>query len=409
MSARRIALAALAALTALAATSLLLAGCASDNPHRFAKAKQVMATAPANIRPTETPPPAPETAQRELVPKAPVVPTLVLLSKAVDEPLAVIEAPSHSGRLWVADKGGKVVSIAADGAGPVETVLDLSDEVSGDSEQGLLSMALSPTGNELIASWTNIDGDSRVAGFAVRGDTVDKATRRSIFELHQPYANHNGGHVVFGPDGALYLGLGDGGSADDPAGNGQNPATQLGKMLRFSPLDRQPETWLLGLRNPWRFSFDRLTGDLWIGDVGQNRIEEIDLLKADPAGTGRGANLGWNAFEGSERFDKRTPTPAQMVPPLFEYRHEGGACSITGGFVYRGRLLRSSLWGAYVYADYCLADLWSLTVSANGLVTATPFEFQVPEGRIASFAETGSGELLVLTVSPGAIYRLTAR
>ncbi len=250
--------------------------------------------------------------------------------------------------LYVAEKTGRVVALAP-GSDP-RVVLDLSDRVSLGSEQGLLGLAFSPDGRFLYVDFTDVDGDTNVTEFAFDDGAADPASERRVLFVEQPYSNHNGGELVFGPDGYLYVGLGDGGSAGDPMGNAQSLSTLLGKLLRISPRPSKgepyaippdnpfvgrdgarPEIWAYGLRNPWRFSFDAATGDLWIGDVGQSASEEIDL---EPAGSHGGSNFGWDRLEGTHPFEG-SPAPGS-IPPVFEYGHGDGSCSVTGGYVYRG-------------------------------------------------------------------------
>lgn len=331
-------------------------------------------------------------------------------------PLAVVTSPS--GQWWVAEKQGRVLEVdPATGAVGGTALLDLSAEVSTGGEQGLLGMAISPDERRLYLSFTDPDGTSQLVEYPLVNGRPDRSARRNVLELEQPFANHNGGQVTFGPDGFLYLGFGDGGSAGDPAGNGQNLDVWLGKLLRIDPTGSPyaipadnpfargggaPEIWASGLRNPWRFSFDRATGDLWIGDVGQNELEEIDLLPRT-AGWGRGANLGWNAFEGTARYDDDTPIPPGHVAPIHEYEHADGACSVTGGYVYRGRRI-PALVGWYVYADYCQDRIEALRVDGPGEVEVRTVA--TVTGKVASFAETDDGELLILTTDPGQILRL---
>ncbi|MDH4145295.1 MAG: PQQ-dependent sugar dehydrogenase [Acidimicrobiia bacterium] len=352
------------------------------------------------------------------VPLDPPALGLVTVSEEVEAPMAIVVPERDS--LWVADKGGEVVELDARSGERRSTLLDLRGEVSTGSEQGLLGMALAPDGDALYLNYTGTDGTSFVDEFPLVSGRPDATARRAVLRLDQPFGNHNGGHLTFGPDGYLYLGFGDGGSAGDPAGNAQNPGVLLGKILRIDPSGGEPyaipadnpyaaaggaapEIWLLGVRNPWRFSFDRDTGDLWIGDVGQNEREEIDLLPRI-SGWGRGANLGWAAFEGTERFDRDTPEPAEHTPPVHEYLHPDG-CSITGGFVYRGTAL-PALHGWYVYADYCQPELLGFGLGGDGSRRSEALGVEVPNGRIASFAEDLDGELFVLTIDQGRIYRL---
>ena len=254
-----------------------------------------------------------------------------------DEPVALVD---RGGTLYVAEKGGRVLALT--GGEPLE-VLDMTDLTESAGERGLLGLAFSPDGTLLYASYTNNDGDSRVDEYAMGAGpegTADPATRREVLALDQPYGNHNGGHILFGPDGLLYLGYGDGGSAGDPERRGLDPGTLLGKLLRIDPRPNGdtpytipadnpfadgaaalPEIWSAGLRNPWRFSFDPATGDLWIGDVGQNAVEEIDLVTA-AQGAGRGTDFGWSAFEGTDRYNDDQESPNHW-PPIYEYRHDG--------------------------------------------------------------------------------------
>ncbi len=339
-----------------------------------------------------------------------------MVSGGLDTPLAVVLAPG--GGWWVAEKAGRVVSVDP-GTGAVDepAVLDLSGEVSNGGEQGLLGLALNPAGSRLYVSYTDPEGTSRIDEYPVVGGRPNPAGKRNVLVVDQPFANHNGGHITFGPDGYLYVGFGDGGSAGDPEGNGQNPDALLGKLLRIDPAGSPytvpadnpfvrgggaPEIWASGLRNPWRFSFDRASGDLWIGDVGQNELEEIDLLPRTD-GWGRGANLGWDAFEGTARYDDETPIPAGHVAPVYEYEHSDGGCSVTGGFVYRGRRV-PALSGWYVFADYCVDRIEALAVRGPGDVEVRTVA-TVP-GKVVSFAEDADGELLILTTSPGQILRL---
>ena len=221
----------------------------------------------------------------------------------------------------------------------------------------------------------------------------------------QPYENHNGGQLAFGPDGLLYVGMGDGGSGGDPENRAQDLSSRLGKLLRLD-VDTPGADWEmvgLGLRNPWRFSFDRETGDLWIGDVGQNAIEEVDFVAADQVGELH--NFGWDVFEGSEPFEDKPLTPSgAVVEPIAEYTHDEG-CSVTGGFVYRGAAVRRQAWGRYFYGDYCSGTIWSVaregrTVSRRG------HPFEVPD--LTSFAEDLEGELYILSAG-GTIFRLVPR
>ena len=264
-------------------------------------------------------------------------------------PVAELEQPiamavrSGDRALYVAEKTGQVVALTP-GSDP-RVVLDLTDRVSLGSEQGLLGLAFSPDGRFLYVDFTDGNGDTNVSEFAFGDDGADPASERGVLFVDQPFSNHNGGELVFGPDGYLYVGLGDGGSAGDPMGNAQSLSTLLGKLLRISPRPSKgepyaippdnpfvgrdgarPEIWAFGLRNPWRFSFDAATGDLWIGDVGQDAWEEIDV---EPAGSDGGSNFGWDRLEGTHPFEGSPPPDA--IPPVYEYAHGDGSCAVTGG------------------------------------------------------------------------------
>jgi glucose/arabinose dehydrogenase len=332
----------------------------------------------------------------------------------LEQPLA-LAVRAGDPALFVAEKTGRVVAI--DGT-ELRTVLDISDRISLGSEQGLLGLAFSPDGDFLYVDYTDVTGDTHVAELQVRNGVADPATLRDVLIVDQPFRNHNGGAVAFGPDGHLYVALGDGGSAGDPMGNGQSISTLLGKLLRIDPRptdgapygvpednpfvgveDARPEIWALGLRNPWRFSFDRETGDLWIGDVGQNAWEEIDL---EPAGSAGGTNFGWNVFEGDAPFAEASQA-SETEPPNYVYPNESGrTCAVTGGYVYRGRAI-PSLVGAYVFADFCLGRLEYLRMEDERPVEHGVLGPVVP--NLASFGEDADGELYVLSLS-GTVQRL---
>ena len=315
----------------------------------------------------------------------------------LDQPIDLTTRAGHDG-LFIAEKGGRIRHVSAVGAAPAP-VLDISDDVSEGAEQGLLGITFAPDGSQLYVHYTNRDGDTRVDELAM-GDAptaVDTATRRTVLEADQPYANHNGGRLTFGPDGLLYLGLGDGGAGGDPEDNGQDPDALLGKILRFDPAGGEPERWAIGLRNPWRFSFDRQTGDVWVGDVGQNAWEEIDLI---PAGTPAGVNLGWNRFEGTHPYEGDDSRDGLLFP-VHEYGRDEGR-SVVGGFVYRGR---NSAWhGVYFFADTYTAGLRVLRDSGDG-IEERDLGHEVPGGLVSSFGEDADGELYVLSLD-GGVFRL---
>ncbi|HYF45623.1 MAG TPA: PQQ-dependent sugar dehydrogenase [Acidimicrobiales bacterium] len=338
------------------------------------------------------------------------------------EPIAMAVRPGEDERVYVAERAGVVRDLSLED-GSSEVVLDISQETTVESERGLLGLAVHPSGEHLYVSFTNADGDSRIVEYAIAEDgTLDESSRRIVFAQDQPFPNHNGGHVTFGPDGYLYVGLGDGGNRGDPLQAGQDRSQLLGSLLRIDPRGgggsayavpsdnpyvgqegARPEVWLKGVRNPWRFSFDRATGDLWIGDVGQNVVEEIDLLPAeDGRGAGRGANLGWNELEGDRPFEDGV-APEGAVPPVFTYTHADGSCSVTGGYVYRGSEI-PALFGAYVFTDYCTGVLTALEVEGGRVVDDVPL-LPDPVNGVISFGEGPDGELYVLT-QPGQVARL---
>jgi hypothetical protein len=302
--------------------------------------------------------------------------------------------------------------------------LNLAGEVSDGFEQGLLGMVFSPDGRTLYVHYTNTDGDTVVESYRINNNQVDTSSRRLVFTTPQPYANHNGGQLAIGPDGFLYVGLGDGGGAGDPDGNGQDPFTPLGAILRLDPDGADdgatyavppgnpfargggaPEVWTWGLRNPWRFSFDSGTGDLWIGDVGQSDIEEINLLRATNGPAGRGVNLGWPLREGTLAFGGNdVPAGADLVDPVFEYRHGDGACSVTGGYVYRGTAI-PDLEGMYIFGDWCDPQLRGL-IATDGVITAEgTLGLEVPQ--LTSLGQDRAGELWLLS-QEGKVWQLVA-
>ena len=289
-----------------------------------------------------------------------------------------------------------------------DTVLEIGDEVSGDGEQGLLGLAFHPSDNSLACTFTTArDSALTVSEYTVADDgRFDTASRRLVLEIDHPNGNHNGGQLAFGPDGYLYIGTGDGGAANDPDRNSLDLGELLGKILRIDPRQDgdQPytvpadnpfidtdgarsEIWAYGLRNPWRFSFDPATGELWIGDVGQGQWEEVDLARADDGG-GRGLNFGWSAYEGTHRFNDDQPDGG-VTMPVYEYSHDDGGCSVTGGEVYRGDTV-ASLVGWYVFGDYCGGTLWALSTTDS---ETSVIELAGSLGSIAAIVAAPDGTL----------------
>lgn len=342
-----------------------------------------------------------------------------------DQPLYVTAPPGDKSRVFVVEQPGRI-RIVRNGKVRSQPFLDVSGAISCCGEQGLLSMAFAPdyakTGLFYV-DYTNKAGDTRVVEYRAAGpDKADASSARVVLGVDQPEPNHNGGLVAFGPDGLLYVGLGDGGGGDDQhgsRGNGQNLGTLLGKILRIDPgksggraytvpssnpfngkAGARSEIYLYGVRNPWRFSFDRSTGDLSIGDVGQDRQEEVTFFERDK---GRGKNLGWRPFEGRLRnFDE--PAPGAVSPQLV-YGRAGGSCSVTGGYVVRDPGL-SALRGRYVYGDYCAGRLYSVKLSRSSARGRRSLGVTVPS--LTSFGEDAAGRVYVVS-GDGPVSRLVAR
>jgi glucose/arabinose dehydrogenase len=389
----------------LVVASLVLQGCAAERQGIDASPTPAPTTSVSSTPPEPTPPGQPNLARVRI--------RLVEVA-TLDEPLAMTVRPGDDG-LYVAEKSG-AVRVIRDGSVDPRPVLDLTGQVALGSEQGLLGIAFSPDGEHLYVNLTDTNGDTRIFSFRMRGTRADPSTRREILAVEQPFANHNGGHLAFGPDGYLYIGLGDGGSAGDPHGNAQSLGTLLGKMLRIAPSPTgsrpyevppdnpfvgrsgaRPEIWAYGLRNPWRYSFDLATGDLWIADVGQSAWEEIDL---QPAGSPGGENYGWDRMEGAHPFEGDRPPDA--VGPIHEYSQETGGCTVVGGYVYRGSAI-PDLVGAYLFADFCLGAIEALRVDGGRVAAHRALGPVVP--LISSFGQDADGELYAMSLE-GPLYRL---
>jgi len=300
-----------------------------------------------------------------------------------------------------------------------EPVLDISSDVTAAGEQGLLGLAFAPDGNTMYVAYTNRAQDQQLDEIALDGDRADTSKRRMLLTIPDFAPNHNGGGLVVGPDGLLYWAMGDGGGAGDPRKSGQDPKDLLGNILRIDPdpahadratdgrpyaippdnpfadgVNGAPEVWQYGLRNPWRFSFDRTTHDLWIADVGQGAIEEVNFVPAPAPG---GLNFGWSDVEGTHPFREPQP-PAGAVAPIYEYDHSGGRCAVTGGYVYRGNDI-AALQGAYLFADYCDGKINGLVRKADGSVSVT--DLRLTSAELTSFGEDADGELYVLSSQNG--------
>ena len=335
-----------------------------------------------------------------------------------NEPIALAARPGAvGGSFYLAERDGTIRRIGPDG-GKGQVVADLGDRTEPGGERGLLGLAFAPDGNHLYVNYTDPSGNTHVDELPVDGDgLIDTRQRRKVIKISQPYPNHNGGNLAFGPDGMLYIGMGDGGSGGDPDRRALDPSERLGKLLRIDPQrsadgkdytvptdnpyvavkGAKPEIWSIGLRNPWRFSFDRLTGDLWIGDVGQDKWEEVDMVTA-ASGGGRGVSFGWSAMEGNHPFNDDQPADGH-TPPVWEYPHGDEGCSITGGYVYRGTAI-PGLYGAYVFGDYCSGKVWAAVPATSGEPIAGVTELGVVKD-LASFGQDADGELYTLSLTAG--------
>lgn len=342
------------------------------------------------------------------------------LASGLDRPVSVYAPSDGSSRVYVVEQPGRV-RLMVDGTLRTEPVLDIRHLVSCCGERGLLDFILDPAfaaNGRAWVNYTDASGNTAIARFTARPENetrFDPQSQRIVLQIPQPFTNHNGGQLRFGPDGMLWIGTGDGGSGGDPGNRAQRLDTLLGKMLRLDvrgdsyqvPRDNpfigsagaRPEIWSFGLRNPWRFSFDRRTGDLWIADVGQGAVEEVNLA---PAGSSGGENYGWRIMEGSSCFNPSSGcNRAGLALPVVEYRHDEG-CSVTGGHVYRGRSIRE-LEGRYIFGDYCSGTIFSATRRSDGswsreILLRTSL-------NITSFGEQSDGEILILDHG-GSLYRL---
>jgi glucose/arabinose dehydrogenase len=359
---------------ALVSALALLAGCGGGEP--------------------STTPPVPTSAERL---------RLEEVAAGLASPMQVVAAPGEPGRLYVVEQAG-VVRVLEDGAVASTPFLDIHEQVKSGGEQGLLALAFHPDFPDdprFYVHYSNLDGDTRVDELEAGPTGATKV--RELLAVDQPYPNHNGGQLVFGPDGLLWLGLGDGGGAFDPEGRSQDMETLLGKLLRVDVEADEPDWEIVanGMRNPWRFSFDRETDDLYIGDVGQDRWEEIDFVAAGTEGL---LNFGWDVYEGDEEVeDNELEGGGELVFPVTVYGHDLG-CSVTGGYVYRGSAV-PSMRGRYLYGDYCSGTIWSLRVEGGEAREIRRERISVPQ--LTSFGEDGAGEVYAVSQA-GAVYRLAA-
>ena len=330
---------------------------------------------------------------------------LVRVAADLAAPTHVAAAPGEPNRVYIVDQPGRIY-ILEEGRLERRPFLDIIRLVQSGGEQGLLSVAFHPGYEEnglFYVNYTDLQGHTNVVEYETT--TEEPKRRRELLFVEQPYANHNGGQLAFGPDGLLYVGMGDGGSSGDPEDRAQDIDSQLGKLLRYdvdAPGNQPWEMVAYGLRNPWRFSFDRDTGDLWIGDVGQGEIEEIDYL---PSGMTGLVNFGWDVFEGTRPYeDKELDPSGDLVEPIAEYSHDEG-CSVTGGFVYRGESIPAAE-GRYFYGDYCSGFIWSLALRNGRAVDVR--RHNIALNGLSSFGEDAAGELYLVSLT-GSVYRLAPR
>ena len=426
---------------------VVLAACADDGASDSSGPSSASIVTTTSTTPTETPadttiPPTsptsptgtagtpssadvPDTTSAPPTTAAPVVGAPVVDVEVVGEFDEPIDLAVRAGddALWIVQQSGRVVRFDGNAG---TTALDLTGRISTGGEQGLLGLAFSPDGGLAYVDFTDVDGVTTITEYTVADDdTLDVDSERVLLQVPQPYSNHNAGDLAFGPDGMLYVTLGDGGSGGDPDRNGADPETLLGSLLRIDPtpdgdrpytipadnpfasgsfadgLTGAPEVWAWGLRNPWKIAFDPVTGDLWIPDVGQNEFEEINVVGPTADGAaGRGTDFGWSAFEGTERFNTDVADSGRVTAPVLTYSHDDG-CSISGGVPYRGTAI-PELAPAFVYSDYCTGTIWALDLAGGRNLT-------LREGfdSVAAVRAGPDGELYVLQRS-GTVYRLVA-
>ena len=407
---------------ALVVSCALLASCARG-PSLTPTAR---APTPGQGSPGSSPAASATAAPASPVPGAPDLRTVRLelapVATDLDQPLFVTALRDGSGRLYVVLQTGSIAVLDRDRNGQAEPFLDISNRLSAGGERGLLGLAFHPAfgaNGRLFVNYTDRNGDTIIAEFRGSATRADPGSERVLLKIDQPFANHNGGWIGFGPDGFLYIATGDGGSGGDPMGNGQRRDTLLGKLLRID-VDRgdpyaipsgnpfagqqgsRAEIWAYGLRNPWRASFDRATGDLFIGDVGQNRLEEIDV---QPANKG-GLNYGWNTMEGNSCFRQDPCDRAGLTLPVLDYGRDQGS-TVTGGYVYRGAEF-PRLVGAYVFADFGSGAVWGIPAADALRGPVQPVKLLDSDANISSFGEDEAGELYA-TALGGALYRVVVR
>ena len=391
--------------------SLAFAGCSGGGDgDEAASPSATNGQAPTVTAPSET---GGETAGEAATtaPDPPAEPTRLTLARVatgLDAPTHVSSAPGEAERLYVVEQPGRIL-VVANGRVSATPFLDIRELVASGGERGLLSVAFHPQyedNGRFYVNYTNVDGDTRVVEYRVDSErtAADNGSPRVLLAVEQPYGNHNGGQLAFGPDGRLYVGMGDGGSGGDPENRAQDLGDRLGKILRLD-VDRRGAEWetvAYGLRNPWRFSFDRETDDLYVADVGQGAREEVNYVRWPPGGL---LNFGWDVYEGDLQYEAKEPNGAgRLVAPVAVYGRARG-CSVTGGFAYRGTAM-PGLRGRYFYGDYCTGLVWSFRVRGGKARAMRRERFEVP--ALSSFGEDANGEILLVSLS-GTVFRLVGR
>ena len=406
---------------AVAMAALLVAGCSSPTGSAEPSPSSPGSASPSSVAASPSPSLTPSYPPLEGV-------RIEAVASGVAAPTGITNAGDGSGRLFVYEQAGRIRIVDADGTLRDADFVDLSDRLLAGGERGLLGLAFHPdfaTNGRLFVHYSRAgDGATIISELTAAPDheTANAASERILLTREQPFANHNGGQIAFGPDGYLYIGLGDGGSQGDPSGNGQSLRTLLAKILRIDvdaapAANRQyaipddnpyasggvapgaglPEIWAYGLRNPWRFSFDRITGDLYIGDVGGGAREEVDR---QPAYSPGGENYGWDIFEGTRCSSGCDSINA--VAPVAEYEHDDG-CSVTGGYVYRGTR-QPAMGGTYLFGDYCSGTIWTLPASDSVI----PRRLGDTDLRISSFGEGEDGEIYLVDLAGAGVFRVLA-
>jgi glucose/arabinose dehydrogenase len=393
--------------------SMVSIGCTSSTPGPEAQFDHPKSTVPSPgtaISPSEPTPHGAPTLHKLRRGKL----RLVRIAK-IPQAVALASRPGDE-TLYVGTRDGRILALR-DGVMQRKPILDISKRVSTEGEQGLFSLSFSPHDDRLYISYTDRDSQGWVQSYVLANGVINVSSLENVLRLKQPSIRHNGGNIVFGPDGLLWVGFGDGSLGNDPMDKAQTLTTFHGKLLRINPTPdgarpyvvpnsnpfvgrpgARPEIYAYGLRNPWRFSFDLQTGDLWIGDVGQYIIEEIDYL---PSGARAGANFGWSRLEGTLTFSG--DPPKRVVDPIAEYNHDDGRCAVIGGNVYRGQSI-ADLFGAYLYGDLCDGQVRAL-VQKRGRVVSERADLGLQLPGLVSFAQLPNGEVLLISLTEG-VFRI---